>query len=382
MDIKIITRHAPSNYGSLLQSIASLRVLEKMNHKCKIIDYIRNDEKGLKATITFLNQKKEWNNNIIRKLIYILLRYPEELIAEKKFSCMRSKFLNLTQRCTNIDDLSKLNADIFMTGSDQVWGPVITGKYDPAYFLSFVKETKKIAYAASFGRTEFNETTIEEYKSMLKDYDSITVREDSAVKLLNNLNIDCKGQVLDPTLLLTSEEWSNYITKNNPIKGNYVLVYQLHNNPVLNNYAIKFAKHVGLPLYRVSPSLHQFKRGGKFLYLPDLGEFLSYIKNCTYFITDSFHGTAFAINFNKQFIEILPNNKTGSRNQSILRLTSLEKRIVTDYNDFSICDEVIDYNYVNNIIEKERIKSLNILNDLIEHDWHKYIFYKKQLIIN
>lgn len=364
MDVKVITRHAPSNYGSLLQSIATIKTIERLGHKCQIINYIRNDERGLKAILTPLKNKKEWSNNFLKRLAYILLKYPEEHKAEKKFDNMRSKYLKLTKRFANIQELSQLKADIFMTGSDQVWGPTLNGKHDEAYFLSFVKEGKKVAYAASFGRTDFTPSTIMEYKRLLSTYDNIAVREDSAVLLLNEININCIGQVLDPTLLLTGKEWETYSSKKNNIKGKYVLVYQLHNNSVLSDYAIKFANYVGLPLYRVSPTLHQFRRGGKFLYLPDLEDFLSYIKHCSYFITDSFHGTAFAINFNKQFIEILPNNKTGSRNQSILKLTGLEDRIITDYNDFSIYQKRIDYTNVNEILKQERIKSLDILKKL------------------
>lgn len=364
MDIKVITRHAPSNYGSLLQSIATIKTIEKLGHACQIIDYIRNDERGLKAITTPLSNKKEWSGNILKRIAYILLRYPEEHIAERKFERMRSKYLKLTERCTNIDELSNLTADVFMTGSDQVWGPTLNGKYDEAYFLLFVRNTKKTAYAASFGRTEFTPSTISQYKKMLSKYDDIAVREDSAVELLDNMHIQCMGQVLDPTLLLTGDEWWGFIKNDHIIQGKYVLVYQLHNNPVLSDYAVRFAEHVGLPLYRVSPTFHQFRRGGHFLYLPELGDFLSYIKDCTYFITDSFHGTAFALNFNKQFIEILPNNKTGSRNQSILRLTGLKDRIISDYNDFSICNSVIDYDRVNSILENERIKSIDILKKL------------------
>ena len=366
MDIKVITRHAPSNYGSLLQSIATINIMERLGHKCEIIDYIRNDERGLRAITTPLKNKKEWSGNIIKRIAYILLRYPEENIAERKFDKMRSKYLKLTERCTNISELSKLNADIFMTGSDQVWGPTLNGKYDEAYFLSFVKGTKKTAYAASFGRTEFTDKTKNEYKKLLSKYDAIAVREDSAVQLLRDMNVNCIGQVLDPTLLLTGAEWENYVDDNNKIKGEYVLVYQLHNNPVLSEYAIKFAESYKLPLYRVSPTFHQFRRGGKFLYLPDLGHFLSYIKNCKYFITDSFHGTAFALIFNKQFFEILPNNKTGSRNQSILRLTGLENRIIYDFDDFSLVDDKIDYDKVNSIILNERVKSIKILKDFLQ----------------
>ena len=363
MDIKVITRHAPSNYGSLLQSIATITILERLGHTCEIIDYIRDDEHGLKAVTTSLNGKQGWNGNPLKKLAYIALRYPEEKKAELKFSRMRKKYLKLTGRCRTHEDLRLLDADVFMTGSDQVWGPTLNGRYDEAYFLSFVTGKPRTAYAASFGRTDFTPQILAEYKKLLSTYSGIAVRENSAVDLLTQMGIPCAGQVLDPTLLLTGEEWSKRIKRN--IEGKYVLVYQLHNNPVLTDYALRFARHTGLPLYRISPTFHQIRRGGKFVYLPDLDEFLSYIKNCTYFLTDSFHGTAFALNFNKQFIEILPNNKTGSRNQSILQLTGLTDRILTDFNDFSMADKVIEYTSVNNILAKERQKSIAILKSLL-----------------
>ncbi len=363
MDVKVITRHAPSNYGSLLQSIATIRKIESLGHKCKIIDYLREDESGLNIILTPLKQKQGWNNNIAKKLIYIALRYPGEYLAERKFNKMRLKYLKMTERCKTVEELDSLNADIFMTGSDQVWGPTLNGNYDEAYFLSFVGDkAKKVAYAASFGRTDFSRDIISAYKKMFSTYNAIAVRESSAVETLNDMDVPCVGQVLDPTLLLNGEQWSEYIDKE--IDEKYVLVYQLHNNSDLSNYAKQFAEKVGLPLLRISPSMHQFNRGGKFVYLPNMGEFLSYIKNCTYFITDSFHGTAFALNFNRQFIEILPNNSTGSRNLSILKLTGLEDRIVRDYSDFSIVDRVIDYIPVNKILETERVKSMAILKNL------------------
>ena len=88
------------------------------------------------------------------------------------------------------------------------------------------------------------------------------------------------------------------------------------------------------------------------------------MKNCAYLITDSFHGTAFALNFNRQFVEILPNNKTGTRNQSILKLTGLQDRIVTDYGDFSISNRKIDYERVNVILRSERERSMKTMYDL------------------
>lgn len=363
MDIKVITRHAPSNYGSLLQSIATQTVLERLGHNCEIIDYIRDYEHGLKAVTTALAGKKDWNGGALKKLAYIMVRYPEEKSAELKFARMRTEFLKLTHRCRSHEDLSRLKADMFMTGSDQVWGPTLNGKYDSAYFLSFVKNVPRIAYAASFGRTDLTMEILSEYRNLLSEYVAIAVRENSAVDLLAQMGIECAGQVLDPTLLLTADEWAKYIKRE--VKGRYVLVYQLHNNPMLSEYALKFSEHVGLPLYRISPTFHQFRRGGKFVYLPDLWEFLSYIKNCAFLITDSFHGTAMALNFNRQFIEILPNNKTGSRNQSILKLTGLQDRIVKNYDNYNLSQQIIDYKHVNDIIIRERNKSITILKNML-----------------
>ena len=363
MDIKVITRHAPFNYGSLLQSMATLKIVRRLGHKCCIIDYIRDDEYGLKSILMSLDRKKEWNNNFLKKLLYVMLRYPEEYWAQRRFAHMRMKYLEMTLRYRSIAELSTLKADIFMTGSDQVWGPVLTANYDETYFLSFVNNgAKKVSYAASFGKTSFNNQIMSAYRKLLSDYDAITVRENAAVNLLHQMDISCVGQVLDPTLLLTGDEWAEYIDKD--ISGKYVLVYQLHNNKALNDYAKKLALKLGLPLFRISPSFHQFMRGGKFIYLPKLGKFLSYIKNCSYLVTDSFHGTAFALNFNRQFVEILPNNETGSRNLSILELTGLRDRIVTDFSDFSIAERSIDYDRVNNILNRERKKSIELLGSL------------------
>ena len=363
MKIKVITRHAPSNYGSLLQAMATIQVIESLGHQCEIIDYRKKNEIGIKGILTTLQNKPSWEKNPIKKYLYIALRYPEEKIAAILFEKMRSKYLKMTSRCYRINDLKTLTADIFMTGSDQVWAPLLDGNYDKAYFLNFASpNSRKVAYAASFGKTQFSEKVIKDYKHLLSQYNAITVRESHAVKLLQDWNIECEGQVLDPTLLLDAQQWSKYITKE--IKSKYVLIYEIHNNPLLDDYAKRFSKHMGLQLIRVSPSLHQITRGGKMIFCPSLGTFLSYIKNAQYIITDSFHGTAFAINFNKEFIEILPNNKTGSRNQSLLQLTGLEDRIIVDYNDYSLADKRINYAKVNEIMKKERQCSMHILNKI------------------
>ena len=372
MNVKVITRHSPSNYGSLLQSIATVKTIEGLGHDCSIIDYQRPDERGLKGVLTQVNCKAGFGNPL-KKLAYIAIRYPIEKFALVRFDRMRKKYLKMTSRCSSHVDLKKISADAFITGSDQVWGPMMNGVYDSAYFLQFVgKDSRKLAYAASFGKTKFDESTVVAYKKMLSEYDKIAVREKSAVSLLEEWGLNnCLGQVLDPTLLLDMSQWTNLLIKKNDFDKykdlKYILVYQIHNDPKLSGYAKRLAKHTGMELLRVNPMLHQALRGGKFICSPDLSEFLSLVANASCIVTDSFHGTCFSINFGKQFIEILPNNATGTRNQSILELTVLSDRILCDFNDYSLVDKVIDYSKVNELLEVERRKSLEVIRSMIQN---------------
>ena len=370
MTVKVITRHAPSNYGSLLQSIATQTVLEHLGYECKMIDYQRKDEMGIRMVLNQVSRKKDFSSPL-KKLFYIIIRYPVEKYAQCRFDRMRNRYLKMTKRCTTPEDLSQLKADAFMTGSDQVWGPVITGMYDAAYFLQFATGgAKRLSYAASFGKTNFDAATTRVYQQMLASYDKITVREDSAVQMLESWGAkNCYGQVLDPTLLLSADEWIDLLVyEEMQIKyasQKYILVYQIHNDRQLSSYALRLAAHTGLKLLRVNPFMHQVHRGGKFVLCPDVTEFLSLIKNATYIVTDSFHGTCFSLTFEKQFIEVLPNNTTGTRNQSILALTGLSNRIVYDFDDFSIINRMINYQPVREILAKERGRSVKMLKCLL-----------------
>ncbi|MDD6276802.1 MAG: polysaccharide pyruvyl transferase family protein [Clostridia bacterium] len=366
MKVAVITRHAVTNYGSLLQALATQNVISNLGHESVIIDYVRNDEHYRNIEKTILKSKPSWNSNPIKKFCYLAFRETESISAGKKFENQRKKLLNLTRTFSDFEQLCENppEADVYMTGSDQVWGPVGSGILDEAYCLSFAdKSKKKISYAASFGKSELTEENKDFFKSRLSDYHRIAVREDSAVKMLDSIGID-STQVLDPTLLIEREQWSEYIGEK-PNKK-YVLVYQLHNDPTLGKYAEQVAKKKGLPLIRVSASFHQITREGRFVYAPSVQKFLSYVKYADCMITDSFHGTAFAINFNVPFVEILPNNNTQSRNQSILKLTGLTDRILSDNTDYSLSDKPIDYERVNLILKKEREKSLSVLKSMIE----------------
>ena len=363
MRIAVITRHAIINYGSLLQAMATQQLLRSVGEDCEIIDYIREDESYRNQEKTLLKGKPSFSNNFLKRVVYLALRQPESIIAGKRFVKMRKTYLNTTKLYSDIEQMQndKPQADIYMTGSDQVWGPVMDGTYDSAYCLSFTADCdRRIAFAASFGRTKLTQETEAFYKKWLSRYAAIAVREDSAVQLLNSWGLQAK-QVIDPTLMLDSAYWGRLTTD---IKKKYILVYQIHNDKKLDRYGKAAAKRVGLPLVRVSASFHQCVRGGKFKFCPDIGVFLSYIKNAQCLITDSFHGTAFALNFNTPFVEVLP-GETSTRNMSILRLTGLTDRILKDENDVDLAFKPIDFTHANEVLTEKRKESLSILKEML-----------------
>lgn len=368
MKISLITRHAVSNYGSLLQTIATQTVLQKLGYECEVTDYIRDDENYKNTAKVLLKKNDSWNSSAVKRLIYLAIQSPEYRISGKKFEKMRRNTLNLSKRYVSLKQLcdNPPEADIYITGSDQVWGPIGGDDYDEAYFLAYApKEKRAVSYAASFGKTKFTDNILNEYRNLLAKYSAVTVRENSAKSILTDMGIENAKQVIDPTLLISAQEWERMITKK--ISGKYVLIYQLHSNPEMDAYAKRFAEKASLPLIRITPTLHQMIRGGKTVLLPDAYDFLAYIKNAEYMITDSFHGTAFAINFNTQFVEILP-GETATRNQSILELTGLKSRILTSYDDFSFIDKKTDYTNVNSIIESARNESLQTLKNILGND--------------
>ena len=367
MKVDIITRQAVPNYGSLLQTYATQKIIEKFGYDAEVIDYIREDEKYENLYKSMIKGKK-WEKNFFLKFIYYIIQMPNYSKMYRKFEEYRKGFLNLTP--INYNSLRELIAkppiaDVFISGSDQIWGNIGTDDFDPTYFLEFVNNNKCIAYSSSFGKNELSDNLNKNLHKLLKKYNYIYVREKSAKQILLNKGFKNVEQVLDPTLLLTKDEWKSLAERSKTVvKKKYVLVYQLHTNKDFNKYAKKFARKAKMKLVRISPSLYHIVRGGKFIWLPNQYEFLNLIMNAEYVLTDSFHATVFSIIFNKRFVEILP-KETSTRIISILELVNLDNRILKDYSDFSFINKDINFAYCNKKIAEEKEKSISLLKQAI-----------------
>lgn len=379
MKVSYITKHNVSNYGSLLQTFATQEIIKKLGYEPQIINYVRYDLRKDKLFDTLLKLDKKWNKNFLTRLIYRITQMPNYYFMDKKFKKYRKEFYtNLTPIYGSNEELKKNTpiADIYCSGSDQIWGKNGGYELDKAYFLDFVPEGARcISYAASIGLTELNEKDNKDLVELLKKYEKITVREESAIQLLKNNNINSQ-LVLDPTLLLDKKEWEK-VVDTRKINKKYILIYQLHSNKKFEEYAKKLSKKLNLPLIRVTPSLNQLTKIGKLVYLPTPGMFLNYIKNAEFIITDSFHGTVFSIIFNKRFIDINP-GKTSTRIESILKLLGIESRLLKSYDDFSLIDQSIDWEKVNNKIKIEREKSTKIFQDMLESKKNNIVKFDKK----
>ncbi len=353
------------NYGSFLQTIATQKILADLGFEVTILDYIRPDEEYKNVTKLLLSHSAKWNNNIFSRCIYRLIHEPDHIISGKAFEKQRNKYLHLSKRISNFAQQKNEipEAQYYCTGSDQVWGEIGSDDYDAAYFLDFVDEKKAtcVAFASSFGKNNYPDSRMDMFKELLKKYNKITVREKSAIHIVEKAGRQA-DIILDPTLIVSRNYWETFdITRK--IKQRYVLLYQLNTSKEMDKYASEFSKRLGLPLIRVSCELYNIHKVGNFKWCLSPFDFLSYIKYAEYLITDSFHGTVFAITFNKQFIEILPPDKK-TRNINILEQFGLESRIVDDLDDYSYVESNIDYDSVNNQLEFLRKEALERMKNL------------------
>ena len=366
--VGIITLHRVVNYGSVLQAYALQKKISDLGYDVAIIDYYPRRLTMIGMLIRIKNKSNKFKKNFILRNIARLIIFPSYILRFNVFFKFLKKYISMTKKMykTHNDIVNaKFDFDIYCTGSDQVWNSGWNEKFDYPYYLDFApNEKKKIAYAASFGKNELDKNEIDLTKKYLSRYNSISLRELSGVKIVENLGIKNSVNVLDPTLLLDGNEWRK-ISSNKFKNEKYILVYNLNRNKNIDNYAKNLSKKTKLKIKFISYQLHEFYKKGKIYCNPNVEDFLALIDNAKYVITDSFHATAFSINFNTQFIIVYP-GKYSTRLQSILKILDLENRVAKNEYDLSIIKNNIDFEKINYLMSNQRKKSIDWLNQALK----------------
>ena len=356
MKIGIITQPLQTNYGGLLQNYALQEVLRRLGHTPITI----NQYWPLMPKKKFYT---ECVKNIIKRLIgrkHTPLVYIKDNDI-KTVSVNTDKFIENhiihTERVSKLADYRKIitreNLEAIIVGSDQVWRPKYCRNIERS-FLDFTEgyKVKRMAYAASFGvdEWEYNFEQTQACKRLVKRFDAVSVREESGIKLCQSfLDIDA-SLVLDPTMLLDKEDYIKLVEMANISKsGGSLFTYILDMTEEKQSYIDKVAKKKVLTPFTAMPAkgFKHIKEDASQCIYPPVEQWLRAFMDAKFVICDSFHGAVFSIIFNKPFV-IIGNKERGmARFNSLLKLFSLEERLICNTSDIDIIEKPIDWKSVN-----------------------------------
>lgn len=368
MRIKTLTTYNVYNYGASLQAYALMKYLQNKGHDVEIIDY-QPEYLRRKYDYKWVNPESKMSKYLLTRFAYRIMKFLQRQTTIKR----KKAFDDFTKNILNETDTKYLSyselknnppeADLYIVGSDQIWNVFYETGRDDAFFLDFVRKGKKASYAASFSYTDIDDENKKRIKRLLEDFTAVSVREYHGIEILKEIGVD--GQwVLDPVFLLSKDEWIKLIPTFNK-KERFLLIYDFEGNKSLKEFAINYAKEYGLKIYSINdtyPLLYadkNFNNSGPI-------EFLTMIYNCDAFISNSFHGTAFSIMFNKPvFVFNRHRHKVNSRMESLMTLFELKQCIEPKVNKIDSINDCFDFERINKILDSERNKSLDFINALL-----------------
>lgn len=361
--VALLTIHLGANFGSNLQTIATVETLKKHGCETEVVNYIpdrctwnRFFKDGFKSAISVAK-------------MFILL--PVKIANSYIYNSYLSKYVQVSKTIYAKDDFMSAcpKANVYVTGSDQVWNSKHNEGLDRRYYFDgFPDDAVKIAYSSSIGREELDVEEYAEVRRMLGSYKAISVREASAGRLIEGMGYRAI-HLLDPTFMLTRENWKNYMSKR-LVKEPYLIVYlpyNVHDKSLIYQSIRKIADKKQLKVISFSWHILPDKLADKTVFFSNPGDFLSLMYYADYVMTNSFHGTAFSINLNKQFSVYLPSS-FGTRIVSILDLCGLGGRLLEPDEIISDgkMDETIDYMSVNVVLDEERRKAHTFLEQALK----------------
>lgn len=365
-NIGLLTMHRVYNFGSVLQAFALQKVIEKLGYKCTLIDYQYPNN---------VHPTDKENKNLILKFIRYILAIKHGRPDKKMrmgIDLFRLNNLKMSDYYPDYDSLHQ-NPPVFDTyvlGSDQTWN-VRHIAHDDTFLLSFVNKGKKVSYASSAARKTIPQDYFDVFRKYLSKFDAISVRERNTQTLVERLIGIKPPIILDPTLLLDRQDWhhialkSKFHVKRSPYILVYILRYSFYPYPlateIIRNLYKKYGYHLILIRYSMRERLGF--RDYENLYegiAPE--DFVALFENASFVVTTSFHGTAFAINYNKPFYSIYDPELDDDRIISLLNQLGLQGRGLSIHENSPILSGDVDYSIANERLNELRKESLDYLN--------------------
>ena len=373
MKAAVITLALSDNYGAALQTCGLAWALKKLGIESETYKY-QNWSRITYGMSTFSRIKYE-GQKVVKQLLTQGMR-------QKRFDTFRTKYIPMTSHLyRNNEELRQTpgDYDVYISGSDQIWNPKLF-VFDYSYFLDFVpEEAKRISYASSFGKTSFESAYREKCGQLLGRYSHISVREKSGEAIVADLCGKKAQTCLDPTLLLTKQDWEPMMAdaseQAKSFKG--ILCYIMPGDKVVENAIESLARQLqhktGFPIMRLGIKEYNLFRYpvGQTDVKAGPAEFLAYFAGAKYVVTNSFHGTAFGMNFGKECY--IPVNYSLQREAalherilSLLELTQAQEFIVSAENPVLLKNRCIDHERITTCLARLREESFEYLKQALE----------------
>ena len=364
--VGIITMHRVLNCGSALQAYALQHKIEQLGFKSELIDY--------KYPNSYHKSIRRSNkSNFIVRLINDIYTFLNSLYLKSTFSHFYKCYFVLSSRYYKTRNEIKEHPpvyDVYVSGSDQVWNPRYIGK-DTTFMLSFTSSDNKVSYASSLASHGFEKDIEDLFAKHLGKFKDVSVREEMSCEYVKRLcGKDCKF-VLDPSMLLTPTEWAP-ILKHSKCKLSdkpYILIYVLGYSFNVYDYAADLINHVqkqtGWKVKVLIFSRYHRKLLNKYTAVNGVSPetFLQLIKNAALVITDSFHATAFSLNFSKPVFPLIKSRENiDNRVFSLLKSLGADDWAIERDQPFKELPPILkDYSSVEKNIVKLRKESIDYL---------------------
>ena len=366
--LSLITLQYINNYGSVLQCYASQAYLEDKGFSVETVNYTRENcqpENLKKAMAAYYLQKFK----LPPVSQFLVLRWHRlHQRRHQVFQQFRDQRLHLSREYLSPAELTEHppQAELYCVGSDQVWNYLYNDGVLPEYFLQYApKGSKKFSLASSVALENLDQPELgAKMAEYLSDFSLVTVREKSGKELLSSLGVQNCHQILDPTLLLPGQRWCADFDLQPVRREDYVLVYQLNPCKEMGKFARQVAKKYGCKLIIISNNIRMSVPGAEILDNPPVEEFLALLRHAKCVITDSFHGTAFCLNFHREFFSWMP-GKYSTRLMSVLQLVELSHRAFTKIDSRWENLPPIDFQKVDGILEQERQKAQALIQEVL-----------------
>lgn len=356
------------NYGATLQCYALQKALCDKGYDVTVLNY-DNPKIGNMYKPIFFSDIKKSKKRFILSIVKSLIHFKPRYKRAKNFVNFIDNNISLSKKvkASEIEN-NCIQADCYITGSDQVWNTDITKGFDNIYTLNFNCNAKKISYAASVGESSCISKYNKMYKKIMDNLDYISVRENDAKVELDKITQKDIKVTLDPTLLLEKEKWDYFLDKNGKDDNEeYICAYVVSQDKEHLKIVNELSAKRGLKVIHFGIKNPGYNNTLETRYAQGPIDFINTIKNAEYVITTSFHATVFSIIFNKKFW-VIPHKKTGERVRDLLKKLGIEDRAVDSLEEFKTKDfnAEIDWKSVNKKLEIERQKSEEWLLNALE----------------